>query len=118
MGRRDPLPTIDAEAFFSVDLRIGRIVECLPFPEARRPAYRLRIDLGPLGIRQSSARITDHYQPEDLTGRLVVCAVNLPARQVGPVRSEVLVMGAYEGDSDRVVLLEPEREVEPGNRVG
>ena len=118
MGKRDPLPEVDAESFFAIDLRVGRVVECLPFPEARRPAYSLRVDLGPLGIRRSSARLTDNYTPEELTGRLVVCAVNLPPRRVGPVRSEVLVMGAYEGESDRVVLLRPDREVSPGDRIG
>ncbi|GAC1339142.1 MAG: tRNA-binding protein [Candidatus Dormibacteria bacterium] len=112
------LPEIEAAQFFAVDLRVGRVVECLPFPEARNPAYRLRIDFGPLGERRSSARVVDGYTPAELTGSLVVCAVNLPARQIGPVRSEVLVLGAYERGGQRVALLRPDGDCVPGDRIG
>lgn len=109
---------VAAESFFAIDLRVGRVVECAPFPEARQPAYRMVIDFGPLGRRTSSARLTDNYQPADLTGSLVVAVVNLPPRQVGPVRSEVLVLGAYERGSRRVALLRPDGDCVPGDRVG
>ena len=119
MGEVEPrLPEVDAGVFFSVDLRVGTVVECEPFPQARKPAYRVRVDLGPLGVLRSSARIVDHYRPEDLVGTQVVCAVNFPPRQVGPVRSEVLILGVYEEGSDRVVLLRPDRPVRDGDRVG
>jgi tRNA-binding protein len=112
------LPEVDAAQFFGVDIRVGTVVSCEDFPQARRPAYRMVIDFGPLGTRRSSARLTDHYRPEELTGSTVVAVVNLPARQVGPVRSEVLVLGVYEEGSDRVVLLRPDRACAPGDRVG
>jgi tRNA-binding protein len=106
------------EQFFGVDIRVGRIVTCEPFPEARRPAYKLLIDFGPLGMRRSSARLVDMYAPEDLEGTLVCGVVNFPARQVGPVRSEVLVLGTYVRGSDVVGLLRPDGDVVPGDRVG
>src|SRR5579872_738095 len=85
-------PEIDAAQFFACDIRVGRVVRCEPFPDARKPAYRMVVDFGPLGERRSSARLTDLYRPEELVGRLVVGVVNLPPRQVGPVRSEVLIL--------------------------
>lgn len=105
------------EDFLNLDLRIGRIVRAEEFPEARKPAYKLDIDLGPLGTRRSSAQLTHRYRPSELVGRMVVAVCNLPARQVGPVRSEVLVLGACPDDKD-VVLLRPDVDVEPGTRVG
>ena len=107
---------IDAEAFAAVDMRVGRVLEVDAFPEARTPAWKLTIDFGPdLGRRRSSARIT-HYPREDLVGRLVIGVVNLPARQIGPFTSEVLVLGAL--DSTRgVVLLAPDAEAELGSRI-
>lgn len=114
----EALPEVPADTFFNVDIRVGRVVSCERFPEARRPAYRLSVDFGKLGVRRSSARLTDRYSPEDLEGRLVVAVVNLPPRQVGPVRSEVLVLGAYERGSDAVALLAPDGDCEPGDRVG
>ncbi len=99
-------------------MRVGTVVRCETFPEARRPAYRMVIDFGPLGTRRSSARLTDHYTPEELIGSTVVAVVNLPPRQIGPVSSEVLVIGVYEGGSDRVVLLRPDRPCAPGDRIG
>jgi tRNA-binding protein len=112
-----PLPEVPAETFFSVDIRVGRVVRCEDFPEARQPAYRMVIDFGPLGTRRSSARLTRHYRAADLEGRLVIGVVNLPPRQIGPVRSEALVLGVYQ-DEDSVVLLEPERACAPGDRIG
>ena len=97
-------------------MRIGRVVEAEPFPEARKPAYKLRIDFGPLGTRRSSAQLTVHYRPEDLVGKLVVAVTNFPARQIGPVRSEVLVLGVPDQDG-AVVLLEPTHAVPVGGRV-
>ncbi|MDA8346842.1 MAG: tRNA-binding protein [Thermaerobacter sp.] len=104
------------EDFQKIDLRVGRIVAAEPFPEARKPAYRLRINFGALGERTSSAQLTRRYQPEDLVGRLCVAVVNFPARQIGPVRSEVLVLGGIPGEGD-VVLLQPDAEVEPGTPI-
>lgn len=104
--------------FFDADIRVGRVVSCEPFPEARRPAYKMTIDFGALGMRRSSARLTDRYRPEDLVGRLVVGVVNLPPRQVGPVRSEVLVLGAYERGTESVALLFPDGDCQPGDRIG
>jgi tRNA-binding protein len=115
----DPaLPEIDPAQFFAVDIRAGRVLRCEPFPEARKPAYKLLIDFGPLGERRSSARLTDLYTPEQLVGSLVCAVVNFPPRQVGPVRSEVLVLGAYEQGSQRVALLRPDGDVQPGDRIG
>lgn len=107
---------IDISDFERVDMRVGRILEAEPFPEARKPAYRLLIDFGPLGTRRSSAQLTSHYQPADLRGRLVVAVTNFPPRQIGPVRSEVLVLGVPD-ESGSVVLLEPTQDVPLGGRV-
>ncbi len=104
------------EDFQKIDMRVGRIVEAEPFPEARKPAYRLRIDFGPLGERTSSAQITRRYKPEELVGRLCVAVVNFPPRQVGPVRSEVLVLGAVPDQTD-VILLAPDADVAPGTPI-
>jgi len=104
------------EEFESVDLRVGTIVAAEPFPEARKPAYRLRIDLGELGVKRSSAQITDRYEPETLLGRQVVCCVNLGDRQVGPFVSEVLVTGFHAEDGS-VVLAVPDMEVGNGAKL-
>jgi tRNA-binding protein len=107
---------IEYADFAKVDMRVGRIVEVEDFPEARRPAWKLRIDFGPeLGVRRSSAQITN-YAREQLEGRLVVGVVNFPPRQIGPVRSEVLVLGAV-ADGHPVLLLEPDEGSEPGDRI-
>jgi len=108
--------TIDISDFERVDMRVGRVLEAEPFPEARKPAYKLRIDFGPLGVRRSSAQLTVHYRPEELLGRLVIAVLNFPARQIGPVRSEVLVLGVPDPDG-AVVLLEPSLDVPLGGRV-
>lgn len=106
------------ESFFALDMRVGRVIECASFPQARRPAYRMLIDFGALGTRTSSARLTDNYTPDTLLGTLVVAVLNLPPRQVGPVRSEVLVLGAYQHGSERVALLRPDLDCAPGDRIG
>jgi tRNA-binding protein len=103
--------------FEKVDMRVGIVVEARPFPEARRPALKLRIDFGPLGIKRSSAQITDHYRPEELVGRRVVAVVNFPPKQIGPFVSEVLVLGAY-NERGEVILLRPDLEVSPGAKIG
>jgi tRNA-binding protein len=102
--------------FERVDMRVGTIVRVEPFPEARKPAYKLWIDLGPLGERRSSAQITDRYRPEELLGRQVVCVVNFPPKRIGPFVSEVLVLGAYANHT--VVLLRPDQAVGLGSRIG
>jgi len=102
--------------FEKVDMRVGRVVAVEDFPQARKPAWKLRIDFGPeLGEKQSSAQITN-YAREQLEGRLVVAVVNFPPRQIGPVRSEVLVLGAVAGDHP-VLLLEPDAGSQPGDRI-
>ena len=108
---------ISFDDFLKVDIRVGRIVEALPFPEARKPAYRLKVDFGPeIGVLQSSAQITVHYTPETLVGRLVVAVVNLPPRQIGPVRSQCLVTGFHDEDG-AVRLCIPDGDVAPGTRL-
>ena len=107
---------IDYADFEKVDMRVGRIVSVEDFPEARRPAWKLRIDFGPqIGVKRSSAQITN-YAREELEGRLVVAVVNFPPRQIGPVRSEVLVLGAV-ADDHPVLLLEPDVGSQPGDRI-
>ena|SRR5438270_14069365 len=113
-----PSPTVEAKQFFDIDIRVGTVLSCEPFPEARRPAYRMVIDFGELGPRQSSARLTELYGAEELVGSAVIGVVNLPPRQIGPVRSEVLVLGVYQSGSEHVVLLRPDRLCAPGDRIG
>ena len=109
--------TITWREFEAVDMRVGVVVDAQAFPEARQPAYKLWIDLGPLGVKRSSAQITTRYALGDLPGRPVVCVVNFPPKQIGPFVSEVLVMGAYAENGD-VVLLRPDEAVTPGARIG
>ena len=104
------------DAFQALDLRVGRILTAEPLAGARKPAYRLSIDLGPLGTRTSSAQLTDLYAPQDLAGRLVVCAVNLGVRRIAGFESQVLVLGLPD-EAGRVVLLAVERDVPLGGRV-
>jgi len=102
--------------FAKVDMRVGRIVEVEDFPEARKPAWKLRIDFGPeIGEKRSSAQITS-YSREELEGRRIVGVVNFPPRQIGPVRSEVLVLGASDTQG-RVILLAPDTDVPLGARI-
>jgi tRNA-binding protein len=107
---------ISFDQFAAVDIRVGRIVEVEDFPEARRPAWKLRVDFGPeIGIKRSSAQIRN-YAREELEGRLVLAVVNFPPRQIGPVRSEVLVLGTH--STEGVLLLSPEPGAALGDRVG
>jgi tRNA-binding protein len=112
-----PGDRIDFEQFQAVDMRVGRITSVEEFPEARKPAWKLEIDFGPeIGTKWSSAQIT-HYPKKELEGRLVVGVVNFPPRQIGPFSSEVLVLGALD-DAKGVILLRPDEDVEPGDRIG
>ena len=108
--------TIAFDDFLAVDMRVGRVVGVEDFPEARKPAWRLRIDFGPeIGLKRSSAQITN-YAREELLDSLVVAVVNFPPRQIGPVRSEVLVLGAVEEDGT-VLILRPDGDATPGQRI-
>jgi tRNA-binding protein len=110
-------PRISFDEFLKVDVRVGRIVEATPFPEARKPALRLVIDFGPqIGRKKSSAQLTKHYEPADLAGRLVLAVVNFPPRQIGPTMSEVLTLGVPDTDGE-VVLIHPDKEVPLGGRL-
>ena len=109
--------TITFDDFQKVDIRVGRITRTEPFPEARKPAYKLWIDFGPeIGERKSSAQITVPYDPAALVGRLVLAVVNFPPRQIGPFRSEVLTLGLADAEG-AVVLATPDRDVAPGARL-
>ncbi len=103
--------------FAKVDIRVGTVVEAEPFPEARHPAVRLRVDFGPeVGIKKTSARITAHYRPADLIGRQVAAVVNFPPKQIGKSMSEVLVLG-FPDASGEVVLIQPDQRVPNGGRL-
>jgi tRNA-binding protein len=108
---------IDIEKFAAVDIRVGTIVGVAPFPEARKPAWKLSIDLGPeFGLKSSSAQVTELYATDVLVGMQVACVVNLPARRIGPFLSEVLTLG-FPDEAGRVVLVRPERSVPNGGRL-
>ena len=109
--------TINFDDFLKVDIRAGRVVEVQPFPEARKPAWKLKIDFGPeIGVKKSSAQITELYGPDDLMGRLVMAVVNFPPRQIGPFMSEVLTLGVADAEG-RVVLLAPDHDAPLGARM-
>lgn len=109
--------TATFDDFLKLDIRVGRILEAAPFPEARKPAYKLTIDFGPeIGVKKSSAQITAHYTLEELVGRQVLAVVNFPPRQIGPVRSEVLTLGVPDAAGE-VVLIAPGQEVPLGGRL-
>jgi tRNA-binding protein len=109
--------TISWEDFEKVELRVGRVLSARPFPEARKPAYILEIDFGEeVGVRKSSAQITDLYTVEELPGTLVVGVVNFPKKQIGPLMSECLVTGFHD-EQGRVVLCRPEFDVPLGSRL-
>ncbi|KQT32072.1 tRNA-binding protein [Sphingomonas sp. Leaf412] len=110
-------PAIAFDDFMKVDVRVGTIVAADPFPQARKPAYRLTIDFGPtIGRKRSSAQITEHYTPDDLIGRQVAAVVNFPPRQIGPFMSEVLTLGFPDADG-KVVLVTPTVGVPDGGRL-
>ena len=109
--------TIEYDDFLKVDVRVGRITRAEPFPEARKPAIKLWVDFGAeIGEKKSSAQITKHYAPEDLPGRHVLAVVNFPPRQIGPMISEVLVLGVPDADGE-VVLIAPDGDVPLGGRL-
>ena len=113
----EPAPQISFDDFLKVDVRVGTVVSAEPFPEARKPAYRLMIDFGPeIGVKKSSAQITRHYTLDQLQGRKVAAVVNFPPRQIGPMRSEVLTLGFPDADGE-VVLVGGDRDVPNGGRL-
>ncbi|MDO8628240.1 MAG: tRNA-binding protein [Nanoarchaeota archaeon] len=105
------------EDFQKVEMHVGTILKVQPFPEARNPAYQLTIDFGPLGIKQSSAQITHLYTAEQLTGKQVIAVTNFPKKQIANFSSEVLVMGGVV-DKQNIILLQPERTIPNGTRIG
>ena len=108
--------SLSFDDFLAVDMRVGRVTAVDPFPEARKPAWKLTIDFGPeLGTKRSSAQVTN-YAREALVGRLVVAVVNFPPRQIGPFMSEVLCLGASDEAGD-IILLAPDTDVPPGARI-
>lgn len=108
---------IDFTTFLEVDIRVGTIVVAEEFPEARQPAYKLRVDFGPeIGEKRSSAQITDHYTPETLAGRQILAVVNFPPKQVGPFISEVLVLGLSDAEQT-IRLVQPDGTVPNGARL-
>ncbi|MDH7972139.1 tRNA-binding protein [Sphingomonas sp. AR_OL41] len=110
-------PKIGFDDFLAVDIRVGTILKAEPFPEARKPAYRLAIDFGPaLGVLRSSAQITEHYKLDDLVGMQVAAVVNFPPRQIGPMMSEVLTLGFPDAEG-KVVLVTPNVRVPNGGRL-
>jgi len=105
------------EDFLKVDIRVGTVTEAEPYPEARVPAIKLWVDFGAgIGVKKSSAQITRHYEPETLIGRQVLAVVNFPPRQIGKVRSEILVLGLPDANGD-VVLIRPDQDVPSGGRM-
>jgi len=107
---------ITYDDFLKVDIRVGRIVQADDFPRARKPAYQLRIDFGPLGVKTSSAQVTTHYRRDELVGKLVLAVVNFPPRQIADFFSEVLTLGVILADG-AVVLVHPERDVPLGSPI-
>lgn len=110
-------PEIQFDDFMKVDIRVGKVVQAEPFPEARKPAIKLWVDFGQeIGVKKSSAQITVHYTPDELIGRHVMAVVNFPPRQIGPVMSEVLVLGFPDRHGD-IVLAVPDKPVPDGSRM-
>jgi tRNA-binding protein len=117
MSDTQPAPRITFDDFLKVDIRVGTIVEARPFPEARKPAYQLIIDFGPvIGLKKSSAQITKNYTLEALVGQQVAAVVNFPPRQIGPIMSEVLTLGFPDADGE-VMLITPSAPVPNGGRM-
>jgi|TARA_Y100000031_G_scaffold135145_1_gene158248 tRNA-binding protein len=104
------------EDFQKLDVRVGKIVEIEDFPEARKPSYKLKIDLGELGIKKSCAQLVKNYTKEDLRDKLVMCIVNFPPRQIGPALSEVLTLGVPNEEGE-CILIQPERDVPIGGKL-
>jgi tRNA-binding protein len=112
-----PAGQITFDDFMKVDVRVGQVLAVDPFPEARKPAWKLTIDFGPdVGVKKSSAQITVHYSREQLLGRKVAAVVNFPPRQIGPFMSEVLTLG-FPDAAGEVVLIGVDRDVPPGGRL-
>jgi tRNA-binding protein len=107
---------IDLSDFEKTELRVGTILKVQDFPEARKPAYKLQIDFGKLGIRSSSAQITKHYTKEELVGKQVVCVINFPSKQIGPFISECLTTG-FSDEEGGIILTQPERKVPNGSKM-
>ena len=117
MSESEPAPVIGFDDFLKVDIRVGTVVDAQPFPEARKPAFKLKIDFGPqIGVKVSSAQITAHYTPDALVGRKVAAVVNFPPRQIGKFMSQVLTLGFPDADG-AIVLVQPERDVPDGARL-
>lgn len=110
------LASVTVEEFFNIDIRVGTVLRAEPFPEARNPSYKLWIDFGDLGVRQSSAQITNLYRPEELAGRQVVAVVNFPPRRIAGFKSEVLVLGAAT-QAGHITLLAPDAFAPDGARI-
>ena len=110
------MTTITYDDFLKVDIRVGRIVQADEFPKAKKPAYKLLVDFGPLGTKKSSAQIVKYYQPADLVGQLVLAVVNFPPRQIADFFSEVLTLGVVLGEGD-IVLVHPDRDVPLGTPI-
>lgn len=109
--------TATFDEFLKIDIRVGTVTEVLPFPEARKPAYKLVIDFGPeMGVKKSSAQITENHNPEELVGKQVAAVVNFAPRQIGPFMSEVLTLG-FPDESGKVVLIAPSKNVPNGGRL-
>ena len=112
-----PAPAITFDDFMKVDIRVGTIIEAEPYPEARKPAYKLKIDFGPvIGVKRSSAQITEHYRLDELVGRQVAAVVNFPPRQIGKFMSEVLTLG-FPDPNGAVVLFKPDLSLPNGGRL-
>lgn len=109
--------TISWQDFEKIDVRSGTVIAVDDFPAAKKPAYQLTIDFGPLGTKRSSAQITHHYQKEELIGKTIVAVVNFPVKQIANFFSECLVLGVYDTEG-QVVLLQPERPVANGQKIG
>lgn len=107
---------IEFADFLKVDIRVGTIVKVEDYPEARKPAYKLEVDFGTVGVKSSSAQITHHYTKEELVGKQVIAVVNFPPKQIGKFLSEVLVLGLPDGNG-KVILLEPSKAVPDGGRL-
>lgn len=117
MAASELRPQVQYADFDKVDIRVGTIVEAEPFPEARKPAYKLRVDFGPaIGLKRSSAQITKYYKTDELIGRQVAAVVNFPPRQIGPVKSEVLMLG-FPDEAGEVVLVSVTHKVPNGGKL-